>query len=232
VISLIHPSRGRPEKSFNNMVKWVNAMSSTENVEVLISIDRDDPCRDEYWARYKVFVDVTDVLPTPIDWYHESSVEAINDAASCAHNNILIVVSDDTDCFDDWDIAIKKEVEGKTDWILKTQDGIQPWIITMPVMDRKYFDRTGYIYHPSFDHMFCDTYMSCVADINGRRITSQLVFPHNNDSIKDDLRKRTDATWKQGEETFIKLMKQFTPEERSRISDVSMKNWLRNKGVR
>jgi hypothetical protein len=115
---------------------------------------------------------------------------------------------------------------------LKTQDGIQPWIITMPVMDRKYFDRTGYIYHPSFDHMFCDTYMSCVADINGRRITSQLVFPHNNDSIKDDLRKRTDATWKQGEETFIKLMKQFTPEERSRISDVSMKNWLRNKGVR
>jgi hypothetical protein len=100
------------------------------------------------------------------------------------------------------------------------------------VMDRTYYNRFGYIYHPGYEHQFCDTYMSCVADITGRRITSNLKFTHLNDTIKDDLRKRTDATWKQGEELFIKLMKEFSPEERSRIQDQGMKNWLRNKGVR
>lgn len=149
-----------------------------------------------------------------------------------------MVVSDDTDCFPNWDTALLKEVEGKTDWILKTPDGIQPWIITMPVMDRAYYNRTGYIYHPDFQHLFCDTYLTCVADITGRKITSNLMFKHNHYSVSggqekpDELHKRNDATWRQGEETFIRLMKEFTPEERSRIQDPGMKNWLRNKGVR
>jgi hypothetical protein len=80
--------------------------------------------------------------------------------------------------------------------------------------------------------MFCDTYMTAVADITGRKITSNLEFKHLNDTIKDDLRNKTNGTWKQGEETFIRLMKQFTPDERNRITDQSMNNWLRNHGVR
>jgi hypothetical protein len=225
MISIIHPSRSRPDISFNNIRLWMHRYSGDpSNLELIVSLDEDDPYLTSYSRLYRP----EHVLISK----NKSSVEAVNAGAKKSTGQILIVVGDDTDCLPSWNVDLYKAVEGKTDWILKTQDGIQPWIITMPVMDRKYFDRTGYIYHPGFDHMFCDTYMSCVADINGRRITSPLMFPHNNDSIKDDLRKRTDATWKQGEETFIKLMKQFTPEERSRIQDHSMKNWLRNKGVR
>jgi len=225
-ISLICPSRERPELSFANVQHWYGMRSRSVEVEIIVSLDNDDPKRDRY---VQLYWDTVANLTS--DW-NKSSVEAINRGAELVSGDIIMVVSDDTKCINNWDEAILKEVEGKTDWILKTQDGIQKWIVTFPILDRKYLERTGYIYHPSFDHMFCDTYMSCVADINGRRITSPLVFPHNNDSIKDDLRKRTDATWKQGEETFIRLMKQFTPEERSRIQDPSMKNWLRNKGVR
>ena len=54
---------------------------------------------------------------------NRSCVEAINKAAEIARGDILIVVSDDTDCFPGWDTALLKEVEGKEDWILKTQDG-------------------------------------------------------------------------------------------------------------
>lgn len=236
MISIIHPSRGRPEKSFNNMVKWVNSMSSTENVEVLISIDRDDPLCDEYWRRYKVFVDITDVLPTPIDWYHESSVDAINDAASCSHNNIIIVVSDDTESTQDWDVAIIKETQGKTDWILKTQDGIQNWIITMPIMDRAYYNRFGYIYYPGYQHLFCDTELTCVADITGRKITSNLLFHHNHysigKSVMDSVYSKNDKTNEQGEKLFLeRYARNFDLPKGNPIQGQDMINWLKKRHV-
>jgi hypothetical protein len=229
-ISIIHPTRSRPDKSLDTILKWLSLGFFTKDlVEVIISMDNDDPFIDKYREIYRD-VDEERIIRLYSD--NKSSVEAINHAAKLARYDVLIVVSDDTDCFKNWDVKLLEFIGQKKDYIIKTEDGIQPWIITMPVMDRAYYNRTGYIYHPGFEHMFCDTYMSCVADITGRRITSDLKFRHLNDTIKDDLRKRTDATWKQGEELFIKLMKEFTPEERSRIQDPSMKNWLRNKGVR
>jgi hypothetical protein len=188
-----------------------------------VSVDEDDPQVEEYKTWYEGNVIVNK---------NRSAVEAINNAAKIATGDVFIVVSDDTEPCNAWVEYIYHEANGRKDWILKTQDGIQPYIITMPIMDRAYYNRAGYIYYPTFDHMFCDTYLTCVADITGRKITSNLLFPHRNDSIKDDLRKRTDATWKQGEDLFIKLMKEFSPEERARITDSGMKNWLRNKGVR
>ena len=103
----------------------------------------------------------------------------------------------------------------------------------MTVMDRKYYERDGYIYHPDFFHQFADTYMTCVADIRGRLLFSGLEFPHRHYSYSggketaDALNHRNDLTWKEGQDTFIKLMKKFTPEERARIKDPSMRGFLR-----
>jgi hypothetical protein len=225
MISIIHPSRSRAAKSVATVDKWIDLSSNYANIQLIVSLDEDDPKLDEYKQAY-------DSLAYIIN-RNRSCVDAINNAAKKANGDILIVVSDDTDCFVDWDLYILKVSEGMgNDWILKTQDGIQPWIITAPIMDRAYYNRFGYIYHPDFEHMFCDTYMTAVADITGRKITSNLEFKHLNNTINDDLRNRTNGTWKQGEETFIRLMKQFTPEERNRITDQPMKNWLRNHGVR
>jgi hypothetical protein len=225
MISLIHPSRGRPQIARQTLDKWWGDYIMGHNFEHILSIDVDDPAKEEYEKLFPVGC-------TLIQNSNRSAVDAINNAAKVATGDILMVVSDDTEPCPAWYEYIYHEANGRKDWILKTQDGIQPYIITMPIMDRAYYNRTGYIYYPTFDHMFCDTYLTCVADITGRKITSNLLFPHRNDSIKDDLRKRTDSTWKQGEDLFIKLMKEFSPEERARITDSSMKNWLRNKGVR
>jgi glycosyltransferase involved in cell wall biosynthesis len=232
MISIIHPTRSRPQKSIETIKKWVECSSTA--IEIIVSLDDDDPDRKEYERLYMqepFFRTSTTILFNQT----RSSVSAINNGAMESKGQILIVVSDDTDCFKGWDTALYKATEGKTDYILKTQDGIQPYIITMPVLDRKYLERTGNIYDPGFDHLFCDTYMTCVADINGRKITSDFVFPHNNPGHYgkpiDDVNRKNDATWAQGEETFIRLMKQFTPEELSRIKDHSMRSWLRNKRV-
>lgn len=235
--SILHPSRSRPEKSFSTIQFWKEQSSGTNDIETIVSIDKSDELGIKYYGAYEKFNHPIHRVRF-IENDNRSAVDAINNAAKVATGDIFIVVSDDTSCPNNWDTDILKEVEGKTDWILKTQDGIQDYIITMTLMDRVYYDRFGYIYHPGYSHLFADTYMTCVADINGRKLTSNLLFSHKHYSNSggkegpDELHKRNDATWAQGEELFIKLMKEFTPEERSRITDVSMRNWLKNKGVR
>lgn len=230
MFNLIHPSRKRPTKSAETFKKWSDAAEYPQGGVWILSVDYDDDI-SAYVDAYKSIAQ-TSVIP--VINKNKSSVEAINNGAKhfMAEGEIFIVVSDDTEPCHHWDTKILDVVKDKTDWILKTQDGIQPWIITMPVLDRAYYNRFGYVYHPSFEHMFCDTWMSVMADVTGRRLTSNLLFPHLNDSIKDEVRKKTDSTWAQGEKTFINLCKSLSKEDLRKITDQSMINWLRNKGVR
>ena len=240
--SIIHPSRSRPDKSYVTISKWLSMATNLSDIKAYVSIDVDDQENEKY---VDLFVRHAQSHVNLCTNKNRSAVDAINNAAISAYAewaDILVVVSDDTDCFLGWDAAILNEVKNKKDWILKTQDGIQDYIITMPVLDSIYYDRLvklqGGLYHPGFEHLFCDTYLTCQADILGRKLTSDLMFRHNHYSNSvgkegpDELHKRNDATWSQGEELFIKLMKEFSPEERSRITNPGMRNWLRNKGVR
>lgn len=225
MISIIHPSRGRAMKSLQTTSKWVELADKYAEVELLVSIDEDEPQMNLYQA-----------YPNLIINKNRSAVDAINNAAKVAKGNILIVVSDDTFCPVDWNLFIDNETHGKTDWILKTQDGIQPWIITMPIMDRVYYNRFGYIYHPDYKHLFCDTELTCVADITGRKITSNLLFPHNHysigKSVKDEVSIRADATQAEGEKLFIeRYKKNFDLPPGNKIQDKGLIDWLLKRNV-
>lgn len=230
MISIIHPSRGRPEKSYATIAQWSRHLVSFTDFEFIISLDDDDPRLEDYKRVYLK----TDIILNK----NRSCVDAINNAAKCAHGDVLIVVSDDTASFPGWPRDLLKELEGKSDYLLKTDDGIQDYIVTMTVMDRKYYERDGFIYHPDFKHQFADTYLTCLADIRGRLIFSNLKFPHlhyshsSGKEIPDELHRRNDATWMEGQDTFVRLMKQFPSSDLRKIKDVSMQNWLRNHGVK
>jgi hypothetical protein len=52
-------------------------------------------------------------------------------------------------------------------------------LATMSVMDRKYFERDGYIYHPSYQSLFCDQEAMDVAQMRGRyRYMGTQIFDH------------------------------------------------------
>lgn len=227
-ISILHPSRTRPQQSLATIYKWISW--AVTNPEVIISIDENDPTKDKY-IEYVEKLDHPEVKL--IVNKNRSAIDAINNAAKVAVGDIFIVVSDDTDCFQRWDEAILKEVEGKEDWIMKTQDGIQKWLITMTLMDRKYFNRFGYIYYPGYDHLWADTELTAVADLTGRVIKSDLLFPHKHYSVggsdKDELNVRNDKTWPQGEELFHRrLRKRFDLKETpGTISEPGVAKWLR-----
>lgn len=218
------------------MVKWCKAMQR-KDTEIIVSIDSDDTSRHMYITIYgKPFYEETGIHARVIMHSNRSSVAAINAAASETSGRWMIVVSDDSECMHHWDNKICLETDEHRDWILKTQDGIQPWIITMPVMDRTYYSRFGYIYHPDYKHLFCDTELTCVADITGRKITSNLLFPHNHysigKSVKDEISIRADATQQEGERLFIERYKRnFDLPPGNKIQDKGLIDWLLKRNV-
>jgi glycosyltransferase involved in cell wall biosynthesis len=226
MISLIHPSRGRPEKAFETALKWISTAGVP--VEYILSIDSDDTLIYEY---QKKFLTKNKVIHS-----NRSAVDAINNAAKISTGNIIIVMSDDFDCPDEWGIKLVNATEGKKDWIAKTPDGVQKWIITLPIMDRLYYDRFGYVYNPNYLHMFCDTEMTCVADLLDRKIHLNIPFIHNHYSTgkskKDEINERADKTWSQGENVFINRARENFGIKNpvGKIQDPGYVNWI-NKRV-
>jgi len=199
-ISCIHPSRSRPEQAIATARKWI--AKAGVPVEYIMSVDYDDPRNSDYFE-----LDIKVVAHS-----NRSCVDAINNAVQYTGGDLLVVVSDDFDCPENWGADLLKHLEGKKDFAVKVNDGHQPVIITLPIMDRTYYNRFGYIYCPDYFHMFCDTHMTAVAHLLGRVVEVPMLFPHNHHvwdrSIKaDELNKRNDATFQSGKRIYMNRIK-------------------------
>jgi|SRR5690242_3042689 len=200
VISIIHPSRMRPQQAFETATRWIERAGCP--VEYILSIDEDDPCKSEYLShhhRIQRFITKVDA--------NKTAVQAINSGAKEAKGDVFIVISDDFDCPKNWGLQIRILTHERTDWIMKTPDGIQDWLITLPIMDRQYYNRFLYIYHPDYKHGFCDTEMTCVGELTGRLMLCDIPFSHKHYSVTgqkpDEVAIRADSYFEQGRATFI-----------------------------
>jgi hypothetical protein len=231
--SLLHPSRNRASRSAKTTRTWLNR-AGTDDIQLIVSIDDNDPERRMYYDAYSNY----DVFKTKvISNNNRSAVDAVNNAARQSSGEILIVVSDDSDCPHGWAKIINDAVQDKRDFVLKTFDGVQKWIITMPVLDRDYYNRFGYVYHPAYQHMFVDTDFTHVADALKKIIwRNDILFPHLHYSVtkegKDNVSKKADATWGEGKNLYLHRFKQrFGLEDTVNVWDVSSeghKRWLQD----
>lgn len=204
MISLIHPSRGRPEKSFNNAKEWIAKAGMP--VELILMVDEDDPALNRYQEIYKEFWGVCFCIDD-----NKSVVQAVNRAAKYAAGNILFYLSDDFVCFDNWAVAVEKEFTGViTPLVLKVDDRLQDFnvrVITCPIMNRQYFELMGYFFQPAYDSMFvdCDLY-EMAHRLRYLKPCKHLVFEHHHVSIgkapDDDTYRRSAAFWNPGKRTF------------------------------
>jgi hypothetical protein len=204
MISVIHPSRLRAAKAAATWRSWIINNIFGE-MEWILSLDEDDN------SPYNAYFDTSPIKL--IRNKNKSAVEAINNAARIAIGDILIVVSDDTDCgYNGWDAQILDAVKDRSDYLLRVDDGIQKRTCTMPIMDRAYYNRFGYIYNPIYTHSFADTELTEVAYILGRIIVrNDLKFPHLHYSVTgeqpDELYLRNDKTHDPGREIFKQRQK-------------------------
>lgn len=229
-ISILHPTRSRPDKSRQTIDKW--KARAAVDLEVIVSLDTDDPELRRY----------LNIHPDAIINPNRSAVDAVNRAAEVATGRIMVVVSDDTDCPHGWGKTILKATQGKKDFVLKVYDGTQVWIVTQPIIDRFYYERFGYLYDPDFKHMFVDTMFTHVADALKKIIwRNDILFPHKHYSVTrqrpDAVNRRADATWNDGKRIYLRKVRRNLglPKEvnimlLSRYARAHLK-WLRAHGV-
>jgi len=205
IISLIHPSRGRPVKSFWNSKNWISKSGiPADNIELIVSMDDDDPEKEAYIREY---------APSPtynvkgISNPNTCVVEAVNRAAAISSGKILVYLSDDFQCPQNWArdiVGLTKDFQSK--WILKVDDCLQKFyaeVLTIPIMDRALYQELGYFFHPAYKSMWVDVdlYFTCK---NMRVIVEapQFKFPHehycNGKARKDETYTRSDQHMETG----------------------------------
>lgn len=207
MITLLHPSRGRPKKAYDTAKQWIE--KAGVDVEYILSIDNDDPEYKNYWDS-KVIHDMGKYI---LHNDNTSVVEATNRAAKESTGDILVYLSDDFECFDNWGPAVLKEFEGVTNPLLiKVDDGLQDFIVpvlTIPIMNRALYNRLGYFWHPEYKSMFVDEDLYWTSrKLSALKYCPHLKFQHNHVSIgrakDDDTYRRSAANWNQGKELFKK----------------------------
>lgn len=182
------PSRSRPKKFLSTLSKYID-LSTRNDIHYLITIDSDD-----------VTMNNGDILQTlnqkNVTYFigHSSSkVHAINRDISKIKEqwDILVLASDDMICqCPAWDEILRKEMQQHfpdTDGVLYHWDGDEATarhdngkgLNTMCILGRKYYDRFGYIYHPTYKSLWCDNEFGDVSRILGKEYKSNTVlFKH------------------------------------------------------
>lgn len=214
-LNLIHPSRGRPEKAFATYQNWMDKRRykrEYDQVGYYLSLDTDDPTLTKYLELFpkdsfyhKVFTNE-----------NKSVVQATNYAAhwvNGANSDVIIYLSDDFDCPQDWDSLIMTEfINFHTPALLKVDDGLQPFhvpVVTIPIMNLALYYKIGYFWYPEYKSMFCDEDLYWTArKCEALRMAPHLKFQHNHYSIgkaeHDQTYKQSEANWNQGKEVFAR----------------------------
>jgi glycosyltransferase involved in cell wall biosynthesis len=239
-ISILHPSRSRPEEAYIAYRHWVLKMSGKYEYEYILSIDVTDIMAEAY-LKGAFHGPQNQIIIND----NNNVVQATNEAAKVSSGDIIVLISDDFNCFDNWDLAIVDALKGKSG-VLKTFDGVQRWIVTLPIMTKDYYDSQGYFYDPAVHHMFCDTIMTHKADLQKKLIIrNDIVFTHDHYSKKGGTRKKdsvnikADGTWAQGEKVYLQRCRERFGLGNVNVYNLSPEankaghiNWMKKKGVK
>ena len=165
-------TRSRPQKFFE-CIKNIQDNVESDNYIVLVSLDTDDKTME--WQKIKDrFKEANNGKVIPVWGESRNKIDAINrDIKASWKWDILINTSDDM-MFTrkGFDTTIRTDMQNvfpDTDGFLHYNDGNQrDRVATMSIMGRKYYDRFGYIYHPSYESLFCDEEATQVAKLLGK----------------------------------------------------------------
>lgn len=158
MITLIHPSYGRPKKAIETALNWIHKADNPKEVEYILAIDTRDSKGQDYAG---MFVDF--LLCKHNSSFHtfntHNCVQSTNEAAKKATGDILVYLSDDFDCPKGWDSLIKERLDIDKPQLLKVDDDLQPFrqtVLTIPIMTRKLYEMLGYFWYPEYESMWVD----------------------------------------------------------------------------
>lgn len=204
-ITLIHPSRGRAQKAKDTYHHWMSKASGKIQIQHILSLDYSDPSINDYIA--------LQVSSGMMVNENTCVVEATNHGAKKATGDILIYLSDDFKCPDNWDELILDAFGDKLltePALVKVDDCLQGFdicVLTIPIMNRKLYEKLGYFWYPGYKSMFVDEDLFWTTKNNNWMILApELKFPHehvcNGKAENDETYQRSAANWDQGKALF------------------------------
>ena len=179
-------SRSRPNK-FIACVENIYINSRNKDFTILASLDADDTTmnNESMIDKMKLY----DKL-YPVFGVSKNKVDAINrDMDKASAFDILINMSDDMMFIQEgYDVIIEEEMKKHFpdgDCLLHFPDQNQGEnCLTMSIMDKKYYDRFGYIYHPDYESLECDVEAQEVGKRLGRyKFINLRIFNHYHPSF-------------------------------------------------
>lgn len=176
-----YASKSRPHKLFASLDNMHHMMQHND-FEIQITADIDDESMTPVEVRDRI----TSYRNTFITYGTSTSkVDAINrDMALFNDWDILVNMSDDMEFIQpSFDILILRDyhtLPGGDVFMHYPDQAAGAALSTMSIMDRKYYDRFGYIYNPEYKSLFCDNEAQEVAKLLGRyKFFKQRLFNHN-----------------------------------------------------
>lgn len=170
-ISILCPSRGRPEMARRMAESAVSTATDTRGLEILFYLNEDDPLVGEYkHGPFTVFIMGRDG-PTSYAW---------NELARRAAGDVLMLMGDDV-VFETpgWDVKLRGalcELNGSSAGnpggglgVFSFDDGRSPLGEghPHPAMTREVYKRLGYLACPMFRHFYVDTWLVDLAKAAG-----------------------------------------------------------------
>ncbi len=210
---LIHiPSRGRPVQLIDCIVRFRDAIHDKENTMIVVTLDSDDPTMGTLWR------DASGNLEMLVG-KHANKVEAINADLDVFPWDVLVCASDDlSPMTPGFDQAIRTDFANEAadlDAMMWYPDSNRR-ICCHPVLGRRYYERDGYVFHPSYRGFYCDDEATMVAQNRDKLFQSTSVkwmhqHPNYGTRKGDETDKRAKEFMRQDYANFARRMGQGFP---------------------
>ena len=177
-IAIIHPSRGRPDQSFEIERLTRETSSNKIPIKYILSLDIDDITVGDYRKNF----DTTDIIITVND--NKGYVDACNNAAKLITDEALIfVLSDDFYTPHDWDLLLRDSILKipTEEYLLNVSDKYSNRndCAVITIISTKLYNRLGWVYCPEYITGWCDNDILEVAKTLGVLYTDfSIVIEH------------------------------------------------------
>ena len=175
------PTRGRSDKFFSVLDKYIENFSDENEYHILVSCDYDDIEMNNQLVLQKLS------SYQNLSFYYsarDSKIGAVNrDIENAPDFDILLLASDDMIPEEaGYDKRIVEEMTSSfpdLDGVVWFFDGYKKDLNTLCILGKPYYDRFGYIYHPDYDSWYPDNEFMEVANLlNRQAFIDEIIIRH------------------------------------------------------
>ena len=179
-ISIVHPTRGRPEQAARVRKQWLDAAQNPERIEYIFAFSEDDEDTRGILYRFRHALSPAGHL----EQVGGTLVENYNAGVRASTGKIILTVQDDLHCPLHWDAQIEAALAGKLDKpaALQIRDGYRTddllitFCVTRPTLDLFGFD--GGIACPEYHGVFVDNDYTRLVQKHGIVVPSDITLRH------------------------------------------------------